>query len=204
VTQFGLSFHQALILARAWIHEGRCEQVLVGSVEECGTVMEYICSRRLGIAEDGRISPFEFSPSPLAVPGEGSVFLLLTGEERDEKYCELRGVFLDDESGEGEPDLRILDADGMSEDETCYQEIAGQDVLIGAYSPLLGSMLTGSAFHCAVAAVMLRNQTLYACPVQENPHAVPVCTSTEEKKLERVQCVRYSCLRERAVIELGR
>ena len=82
VTQFGWSFHQALILARAWIHEGRCENVLVGSVEECGTVMEYICSKKLEIAEDGRIRPFEFSPSPSAVPGEGSVFLLLTGEQR--------------------------------------------------------------------------------------------------------------------------
>jgi len=204
VTQFGLSFHQALILARAWIHEGRCEHVLVGSVEECGTVMEYICSRKLGISEDGRIRPFEFSPSPSAVPGEGSVFLLLSGEDRGQKYCELRGVFLDDESAEGDPDLRILDADGMSEDETCYQEIASQDVPIGGYLPLAGSMLTGSAFHCAVAAVMLRNQTLYACPVQDNPHAVRACNSTEQKNLERIQCVRYGCLHERAVIELGR
>jgi 3-oxoacyl-[acyl-carrier-protein] synthase II len=204
VTQFGLSFHQALILARAWIHEGRCEHVLVGSVEECGTVMEYLCSQKLEIAEDGKIRPFEFSPSPSAVPGEGSAFLLLSREGRDKKYCELRGVFLDDEAGEGDPDLRILDADGMSEDETCYQEIASQDVLIGGYSPLFGSMLTGSAFHCAAAAVMLKNQTLYACPVQDNPHDARVCTSTEQKNLERIQCVRYSCLHERAVIELSR
>jgi len=204
VTQFGLSFHQALILARAWIDEGRCQHVLVGSVEECGTVMEYICSRRLGIAEDGRIRPFEFSPSPSAVPGEGSAFLLLTGEERDENYCELRGVFLDDESDEEDPDLRVLDTDGMSDDETCYREIANPDVMLGGYSPLFGSMLTGSAFHCAVAAVMLKSQTLYACPVRDNPHGMRLCTSTEQKNLERIQCVRYGCFRERAVIEFGR
>ena len=204
VTQFGLSFHQALILARAWIREGRCEHVLVGSVEECGTVMEHICSKKLEIAEDGKIRPFAFSPSPSAVPGEGSVFLLLSREDRGKKYCELHGVFLDDESAEADPDLRILDADGMSEDETRYQEIAGQDVLIGGYSPLFGSMLTGSAFHCAAAAVMLKNQTLYACPVRDNPHDARVCASTEQKNLERIQCVSYSCRDERAVIELSR
>ena len=105
VTQFGSSFHQALILARAWIQEGRCEHVLVGSVEECGTVMEYICSKKLRIAEDGRIRPFEFSRSPSAVPGEGSVFLLLSGEDRGKRYCELGGVFQNGESAEGDPDL---------------------------------------------------------------------------------------------------
>jgi 3-oxoacyl-[acyl-carrier-protein] synthase II len=204
VTQFGLSFHQALVLARAWLHEERCEDVLVGSAEECGTVMEYICSKRLRIAEDGKIRPFAFSSSPLAVPGEGSVFLLLSREERRRKYCELRAVSPGNEADAGKPDLRILEADGMSLDETCYQESARHAALIGGYSPLFGSMLTGSAFHCAAAALMLRNQKLYSCPVQENPHGLRVCASTEEKNLETIQCVRYGCSRERAVIELRR
>jgi 3-oxoacyl-[acyl-carrier-protein] synthase II len=204
VTQFGSSFHQALILARAWLHEGRCENVLVGSVEECGTVMEYICSRKLELAEDGKIRPFECSSSPRAVPGEGSVFLLLSREERRRQYCELRGVSVGGEAEEGEPDLRILDADGMSSDETGYQGIAGRSALVGGYSPLFGSMLTGSAFHCAAAAIMLRNRKLYSCPVPDNPHGLRLCASIGEKNLETIQCVRYGCSRERAVIELRR
>ena len=204
VTQFESSFHQALILARAWIQEGRCENVLVGAVEECGTVMEYICGERLEIAEDGRITPFEFSSSPSAVPGEGSVFLLLRGGDGPERYCEIRGVYLDHESGEAGPDLRILDADGMSGDESCYREIAGEDVMIAGYSPLFGSMMTGSAFHCASAALMLRNQTRYACPIQDNPHGVRLCTSTEKQEIERIQCIKYSCSGEKAVIDLRR
>jgi 3-oxoacyl-[acyl-carrier-protein] synthase II len=204
VTQFGSSFQQALILARAWLHEGRCEHVLVGSVEECGAVMEYICSKKLRIADDGRIRPFEFSRSPSAVPGEGSVFLLLSGEDRGKKYCELGGVFQNGESADGDPDLRILDADGMSEDETCYRAVASQDVPIAGYSPLFGSMLTGSAFHCASAALMLMRQMLYACPVQDNPHGIRVCTSTEARNLDVIQCVSYSCFHERSVIELRR
>ena len=78
----------------------------------------------------------------------------------------------------------------MSEDETCYREIASRDVPIAGYSPLFGSMLTGSAFHCASAALMLMRQTLYACPVQDNPHGIRVCTSTEARNLEVIQCVK--------------
>lgn len=204
VTQFGLSFHQALILARAWIQEGRCERVLVGSVEECGTVMEYICRRRLAIAKDGRISPFACAPSPLAVPGEGSAFLLLSGGAGPRRYCELSGVFLEGESSEAAPDLRILDADGMSDDETRYREMAGRDVTVAGYSPLFGSMMTGSAFHCASAALMLMNQTCYACPVQDNPHGLRLCASTEKQRIDEIQCVKYSCTGESAVIDLRR
>jgi len=204
VTQFDFSFHQALILAGAWIREGRCQNVLVGSVEECGSVMEYICSEKLDIAEDGRIQPFGFSRSPSAVPGEGSVFLLLTGEGASKKYCELGGVTVDDEAGEGDPDLCILDADGMSGDETCYAAIAGRKRMLAGYSPLFGSMMTGSAFHCASAALMLANQVRYACPIPHNPHGIGICTETEKTSIQTVQCVKYDCFHEKAVIELRR
>ena len=116
-----LSLTLLAIVASAWIREQRCQNVLVGSVEECGAVMEYICSKKLGIAEDGRIKPFEFSRSPSVAPGEGSVFLLLTRADGPKRYCELRGVSVNDEAREGNPDLCIIDADGMSGDEICYQ-----------------------------------------------------------------------------------
>jgi 3-oxoacyl-[acyl-carrier-protein] synthase II len=204
VTQFAFSFHQALILACAWIREGRCQNVLVGSVEECGAVMEYICSKKLGIAEDGRIKPFEFSRSPSVAPGEGSVFLLLTRADGPKRYCELRGVSVNDEAREGNPDLYFLDADGMSGDETCYAEVAAQDAMAAGYSPLFGSMMTGSAFHCASAALMLMNQVRYACPVQDNPHGIGMCAVTEKKSIETVQCIKFNCLHEKAIIELKR
>ena len=167
-------------------------------------MLEYICSRKLRIPEDGRIRPFEFSSSPAAVPGEGSVFLLLSRGDTHGRYCEIGSVSFDDEAGEEDPDLYILDADGMSEDESDYREIASRDVMIAGYSPLFGSMMTGSAFHCAAAALILRKQTRYACPIQENPHGIELCTVTEEKQTERIQCVKYDCFHEKAVIELRR
>jgi 3-oxoacyl-[acyl-carrier-protein] synthase II len=204
LTQFSFSFHQALLLAGAWLHEGRCERVLVGSVEECGDVLEYICSRKLRIPEDGRIRSFEFASSPAAVPGEGSAFLLLSRDATAGRYCEIGDISFDDEAGEEGPDLYLLDADGMSGDERDYRKAARQDVMVAGYSPLFGSMMTGSAFHCAAAALILTRQTRYACPVQDNPHAVELCTATEKRKTERIQCIKYNCFHEKAAIELGR
>jgi 3-oxoacyl-[acyl-carrier-protein] synthase II len=204
VTQFFFSFHQALLLASAWLQEGRCERVLVGSVEECGEVLEYICSRKLRIPEDGRIRSFAFSPSPAAVPGEGSVFLLLSHGDTPGRYCEIGNISFNDEAAEEGPDLYLLDADGMSGDERDYRKTSTQDVMVAGYSPLFGSMMTGSAFHCAAGALILRKQTRYACPVQDNPHGIELCTTTEEKKTEGIQCVKYNCFHEKAVVELRR
>lgn len=204
VTQFAFSFHQALILASAWIHEGRCQNVLVGIAEECGQVMNYICSQKLKIAEDGKIRAFAFSASPVAVPGEGSVFLLLTSSSTQKRYCDLTSVSFDREMMKQDPSLYLIEADGMATDERAYKEIADQDVAVAGYSPIFGSTLTGSAFHCASGALMLMNQTQYACPVLENPHGINLCTTTERRRLATIQCVRYGCVGERAVIELTR
>ncbi|MCK4401646.1 beta-ketoacyl synthase chain length factor, partial [bacterium] len=138
LTQFAFSFHQALILARAWLYEKRCEYVLVGSVDECGAVMEYICSQKLRIAEDGKIKPFDFAATPVAVPGEGSVFFLMTLEKSHKKYCKI-AVSLNDEGVEKDrQDMFILDADGMTGDERKYQKAAESGVCISGYSPIFG------------------------------------------------------------------
>ena len=205
LTQFAFSFHQAVILAESWLNEGRCNYVLVGSVDECGTVMEYICSRKLRIADDGKIRPFDFSASPLAVPGEGSVFFLATRGQCPKRYCEVSGVFSNGKSvEEDQPDMYILDADGMAGDERGYRDTAALDVPVAGYSPVFGSTMTGSAFHCAAGALMLRKQFRYACPVLDNPYAVNVCTATEEAKIEQVWCVKTNCLCEKAIVKLRR
>ena len=119
VTQFAFSFHQALILAKSWISEGRCDNVLVGSVDEYASVMEYICSRKLKIAGDGKLKPFQFASSPLAAPGEGSAFLLVTNRDTPNSYCKIANVSMSEQdSKEHKPDMCILDADGMAGDET--------------------------------------------------------------------------------------
>ena len=74
VTGFNQPFEQAVQLAQAWLNEGRCDQVLLGAGDECGTVMEYICSEKLPIASDGKVTENAF------VPGEGMAFFLVDGD----------------------------------------------------------------------------------------------------------------------------
>ncbi len=74
VTGFRDPFGQAVALAQAWLAEGRCDQVLLGAGDECGTVMEYICSEKLPIASDGKVSENAY------VPGEGMAFFLVDSD----------------------------------------------------------------------------------------------------------------------------
>lgn len=78
VTSFRDPFGQALALAQAWLSEGRCDKVLLGAGDECGTVMEYICSQKLPIAADGKV---RLDDPPAYVPGEGAAFFLVDGQD---------------------------------------------------------------------------------------------------------------------------
>jgi 3-oxoacyl-[acyl-carrier-protein] synthase II len=203
LTSFALSFHHALLLAETWLREGRCNYVLAGSVDECHPVLEYICARKLNIPQDGKISPFSFLPSPPAVPGEGSTFFLLTHLETPRKYCRITGISIDGSGAEeSSPDIMILDTDGMLGDETIYQTVLKQDVHTAGFSPLFGSMMTGSAFHCAAGALMLQKQVRYSCPILDNPHCLKLCDKKEQADIQLITCVRFSCGPRKTVISL--
>ena len=49
VTQFFFSFQSAMQLARSWLNEGRCDYVLVGTVEQYGDVLGYIYRDRKSV-----------------------------------------------------------------------------------------------------------------------------------------------------------
>lgn len=83
VTSFLDPFGQAVALAQAWLAEGRCDRVLLGAGDECGTVMEYICSQKLPIAADGKV---RMDDPPAYVPGEGVAFFLVDGEEGETPF----------------------------------------------------------------------------------------------------------------------
>ena len=203
VTQFAFAFQHALMLAWTWLLDGRCKHVLVGSADECGAVMEYICSKKLRIADDGKIKPFMFSKGPVAVPGEGSVFFLLTNADSPKTYCKIPQVTLcGAEIHDCGPDICILSADGMAEDETGYRSMVIKGAFAAAYAPIFGSMMTGCAFDCAAGALMLSKQIRYGNPVQENPYGVDLCTVTEPVRVNEIWCAKLNCLGEKSVIQL--
>lgn len=202
VTQFFFAFHSALQLAQVWLNEGRCDYVLAGAVEQYGDVLAYIHDTKLTPAPDGRIRPFNFKPA-YQVPGEGSVFFLLGNKKQDNSFCEIHNVSVNaDEKDMTQADLDIIDTDGLLEDETVYKRCLSPAIPAASYSPLFGSMLSGSAFNCAAGALTLRNQTIYANPVTDNLNGLNIVSETRPLSIELIKCIRYNCLEERAEIYL--
>lgn len=204
VTQFFFSFHNALILAGLWLKEERCDVVLVGAVDQYGDLMRYIYDTKLTPAPDGRIKPFDLYPTG-QVPGEGALFFLVGDKGPGDPFCSIEHVAYGlDADGIGRPDLNIIDADGMLPDESVYASFLSPDIPTAAYSPLFGSMMIGSAFNCAAGALMLKRRTLYANPVQDNPHGLNLLEDTKQTGIESILCTRFDCNQERASILLTR
>lgn len=213
VAQFFFSFHCALQLAQAWLNEKRCDYVLVGSVEQYGDVLGYIYDCKLTPAPDGRIRPFNFNPV-YCVPGEGAVFFLVSIEDSKNVFCEVEGILINENSryistcssncndNIGLADINIIDTDGLLTDESAYMSSISSDILTASYSPLFGSIMTGSAFNCAIGALMLKNQIYFANPVKDNPHGINLFENTKYLNIELIQCIRYNCYKEKAIILL--
>ncbi len=198
LAQFSFPFHEALRLADCWLAEDRCDYALVGALDELGSVLQYVCSRKLATAADGRIQPFSLASEPAVVPGEGSAFFLLTKREAAEAYCSIAAI-----SGEdGDGDLRIVDTGGLNRNDAPRREECKPGEMLASYTPVFGSLKIGSAFDCAAGALMLRNQIAYACPVRDNPRGLPLCLTTGPMRLREIVCAAHDCRGARSAIRL--
>ncbi|MFH2046174.1 MAG: beta-ketoacyl synthase chain length factor [Pseudomonadota bacterium] len=189
ITDFSSPFQNALLLADAWLKEDRCEHVLCGCVDELSAVMEYACKIKLKTAADGKIKPFMFSDSPVSVLGEGSVFLMLSKEKCENNYGNVSQISFS-KALKNNPDIIIIDADGMAGDESGYEEISNNGLPISGYSPVFGSMIIGSAFNFAAACLMLRNQLFYKCPVLDNNTNINLCSTIQDEKINEINCIK--------------
>jgi 3-oxoacyl-[acyl-carrier-protein] synthase II len=192
VAQTDFAFHEALLLAGSWLAEGRCDQVLVGAVEELGEVMRYVCHAKCPAPADGRLRPLRFAAHPQTVPGEGAFFFVLRGGGPGPRLRVTLGA-------ERAPDcdLLLLDADGMSEGETAYQAFVRPTTPCASYLALAGGMLAASAFHASIAASILRGRRMLTAP------DVAPGTTAAASVPQRVACLRLNCAGEGAVVELA-
>ncbi len=200
VTRFSFPFQSAFQLAQLWLLDGRCDSVLVGVADECGEVMRFIFDRKLSTAPDGKVRPFHFSPASPPVPGEGSVFFLVSGKSPEKAYCRIDDIAFNCGPGfKGASDIDLIDSDGTV-DGTAYLKALSPTVPVAAYSPLFGSLMTGSAFNCAAGALMIKRQTHYASPVLENPHRINLLDITGPARIDLMRSIGYNCSAESAVI----
>ncbi len=203
VTRFFFSFQAALQLADAWLREGRVEHVLVGAVDSFGEVMGYISGSRLRLAPDGKIRPFRLN-SGAAVPGEGAAFFLLGKKDPDRAYCRISEIGIGDGPVSDNSDLDIVDADGMIPNESVYIPSPDRGTRLAAYSPVYGSMMTGSAFSVAAGALMLKGGFFFPNPASENPHGLNINIEQGDSSVDFIRCIRYNCRGEKSIIQMRR
>ena len=178
VTQFNFPVQHALNLASCWLKDNVCENVLVCSVDERGNVFDIAAKHKLNISETNSIDPLNYSNNATAAPSEGSLCFLLRKEiENTAPYCQISNISF------GEIDVTAIDsfiigADGIPANETGYSKLLSTDKPITAYSPLYGSMLIGSAFDCAIAAIQLNNKH---------------CNLSASSDIQTIGCCKLGC-----------
>lgn len=176
IAQTDGAFHESLQLAGAWLATGRCDHVLVGAVDELGEVMRYVCHRQCPPPPDGRIQPLAFTRAPATVPGEGSFFFVL-GRPDDPPPAGRRRVVVS--AGPPGPPAGplLVDADGMSCDESAYAPLVRPWPSVASYTALCGGLLTAGAFHAAVATAALREGGEWPAPDLIGPARLGDATS---------------------------
>lgn len=191
VAQTDFAFHEALLLAQSWLAERRCDQVLVGAVEELGEVMRYACQAKCPAPPDGRLRPFRFAARPETIPGEGAFFFVLRRSGAGARLRAALGI-----EGRPECDLLLLDADGMSDGEAAYQALVRPETPCASFLALAGGMATASAFHAAVAASIVGSGRMFTAP------DLAPGTGPAPSVPRHVACVRLNCAGEGALVEL--
>ena len=205
VTQFEMSVPSALLTARQWLAEGRVGQILFGCIDEFCRVLHYCRQRFFGAGEQGPLRPFDFTRQS-AVVGEGAAFVLLTGDEEGAGYGYIDEVRLGNHAVSpislppGAP--VIIGADGHRDCSRWYAEaLPGREM--AAYAPLYGSFPAAAGFDLAVAALSLREQTLYASPDANGAQALVgrISRPLEEGQLA---CLKFGPGADYGLIRLSR
>ena len=191
VTQFEMSVPSALLTAQLWLAEGRVDQVLFGTIDEYCDVLHYCRGQFFADGEQGPLQPFNFSRQS-AVIGEGAAFFVLTRATEPAAYACIDSVRLGNhlaaplELPQG--DRLIVGADGHKECGRWYQQVLkGRQA--AAYAPLYGSFPAAAGFDLAVAALSIRDRTLYASPEQSG------LALTEESMSQQLDDAQLACLK---------
>lgn len=176
ITRFRNPFYQALLLAQVWLEEGRCDQVLVGTGDECGAVLDYICSQKLAIAETAaQMRPFFDAAGPAVILGELAIFFLLSRETVGGVQISFR------QKDSPPPDLLMVDF------ESSQLETRSAQIPTGCWSHLAGATPVSTTFSCAVASLMLQRQKVY-CAGNLLKACAGVNVNFNSIHLQRVEC----------------
>ena len=183
VSQFELSVCSALHTAVCWLEQGRVDKVLIGGVDEYNPVVNDYCRQRFSDHDVsiGNIDPFNFN-SCSTIAGEGAAFLLLTKGDKwcggeSEQACHAPYAYVgalssgnfsrldckdySPQVGQRGSDLMIIGADGQCDSGNLYSQLQFDRPTLSC-SPCYGALPVGQAFDLVAAALMLREQSMFA------------------------------------------
>ncbi|HMB14666.1 MAG TPA: beta-ketoacyl synthase N-terminal-like domain-containing protein [Pelovirga sp.] len=192
VTQFEMSVASALLSARQWLEEGRVDRVLFGATDEYCEVLRYCRRHFFADGEQGPLRPLDLD-AQTAMVGEGAVFMVLERADNRAAYAAIDSVILGNHAVvplELPPAAVVVaGADGHRQCGRWYAEIIGDQPVV-ACSPYYGSFPAAAGFDLAAAALMMRDQQLYAGPqdAAANLHESAFLPADEDTKLAGLKC----------------
>ncbi len=206
VSQFDMTPVSALVTALQWLADQRVDAVLLGLVDGYCPVLGYCWQRFAAGADQGGMTPFDFSRSS-AVPGEGAAFFLLQSEKIKRSYATVEravmGCLRPSEQltlPSGTP--LVLACDGLAEFGRGYREQLDESSLVGCYTPLYGASPIGQGFDLAVAALAAERGRHFASRASGDD--CPGRRLGEEDVDRQTVCLRLGIAGEYGLIELGR
>ena len=162
LTCFDMTTAAVFSTASNWIESGIVDYVLAGVGDEYCEVRGY-ASLLSGSDEEKTLSPMNFKDCTY-LPGEGFVAFLLGRGESNKGYGKIDSVnsgTIKDLDLKG-ANAHFLAANGNSRTGPYYDQLNRQDVPAFTYSDLYGGMPVGHGFDVAIAALSLKEGTLYS------------------------------------------
>lgn len=154
VSQFDMSIPSALATAWCWLSEGRVDTVLLGGLDEYSDILGYCWYRLFGTGSD--MQPLQFERQS-AVPGEGSVFFVLSRKLERARYGCITGFdsgFITTPSFSiPETGSLLIAADGHRDTGSRYARCIPPGRSVRCHSAIYGSIPTGTAFDIAAAGI---------------------------------------------------
>lgn len=165
VTTFGFTAGAAVETAMNWLRNNKVKRVLLILGEESSGVLSY-CARKMG--GGGGVRPF--SKECTYTGGEGCVtFLLENGANGKNGYCTVgfhNMCLSEEEAGErsGSCDMLFCASTGKADEFELYERIRSRAPRVGAYSAIYGSLPTGMGVELAIAALSMRDNSVFPVP----------------------------------------
>jgi len=199
ITCFEHTLSNVLFTAQNWLDQNIVDYVLVGLGDEYCDVLGYSAAG-LDAGKKEKIQPFEFDLCTY-LPGEGHItFLMANSFGAKNKYAniekiQLRKKFTEiDTTNLQSSEALIINTNGWRSHGKTFSKINMNEIRVGAYASLYGSMPIGCAFDLAIGAICLKEKKLFLIPEITTNQQMPsnaISGITDISGNKNITCLEY-------------